>query len=285
MKQQINFFSDPHLQQALKKGGKVLASYNNKKGSFLVYPLFKDYNILYTNSQDKNKVQQIASKHNCIYSVIEILKPIAKFKKQSFKEFIPRATRQISLSMSLDQILKQMHPKGRYNIKLAQKHGLTVTSKVKMEDFYKLLTKTAQRDQFQINPPKYYQALFDCIPTKNIHLLGCYKDKKLIAAAIVYYYKKTAYYFYGASDPHYKKYMAPYLVQFKAIKQAKGHNQKTYDFLGISPYSPHPLDKVSEFKRKFGGQIVHFQANQIIVHKKLLFYLLKLRKLLKKFKP
>ena len=285
MKQQINFFSDPQLQQALKKGGKVLALYNNKKGSFLVYPLFKKYNILYTNSQDKNKIEQIASKHNCIYTVIETLKPVATFQQDSFKEFIPRATRQISLSVSLEQILKQMHPKGRYNIKVAQKHGLTVTSKVSMEDFYKLLRKTAKRDNFQINPLKYYKALFDCMPGKKIHLLGCYKDKDLIATAIMYYYKNTAYYFYGASDPHYKKYMAPYLIQFKAIERAKHQGQKVYDFLGISPYSPHPLDKVSEFKRKFGGQVVHFQANHIIVHKKLLFYLLKLRKLLKKFKP
>jgi len=78
--------------------------------------------------------------------------------------------------------------------------------------------------------------------------------------------------------------MAPYLIQHQAIKEAKQRKLKIYDFLGISPYSPHPLDKVSEFKRKFGGQIIHYQQNPIVIHKPILFGLLKIRKFLKSLK-
>ena len=283
-----NFFTDIHIQKVLKKSKKTTHHYNNKFGTFLIYPLFKDFTIIYAcqplNKKSTQFIKKLARRHNSIYTVIETLNPVQEFKHKSFKEFIPRATRQISLSQPLEEIYKQMHPKGRYNAKLAQKKALTVSKDLTAKQFYQLLQNTSVRDNFSINSKDYYTQLFKLIPNHQLHKYAVYLDKQLIAAAIVIDHKDTAYYLYGASDHKHRQLMAPYLIQHQAIKDAKQRKLKIYDFLGISPYSPHPLDKVSEFKRKFGGQIVHYQQNQIIIHKPILFGLLKIRKFLKNLK-
>jgi len=281
-----NFFCDQNLQKALKKSGKIVAAYNNKHGSFLIYHLFKNFTIVYTNAQTTKKVKKylnkLANKYNSIYAITENMQEVESFNKQSFKEFIPRATRKILLSQTQEQILADMHSKGRYNARLAEKKGLKVTSLVNLDDFYTLLKKTASRDNFHINNVEYFKELFNNIPKKQIHYYGIYFENKLIAASIVLDHKKTAYYFYGASDHSYRNLMAPYLIQHTAIFDAKKRGMQYYDFLGVSPYSPHPLDKVSDFKRKFGGKIYHFEQNKITVFKPLLFTLLIIRKTLKK---
>lgn len=282
-----NLFCNQNLQKALKNSGKIVTSKNNKLGSFLIYPLFKKYTIIYTNAKKTPKVKsylkKLAKKYNVIYALHETQEVIDKFETKSFKEFIPRATRIISLSESKEEILSQMHAKGRYNCKVAQKNNLKISTKWSLEDFYKLLEKTAKRDNFFINNKKYYQELFENIPSKQIHFYGIYKDSNLIAASIVIDHANTAYYFYGASDHDYRNLMAPYLIQHKAIFEAQKRGMQFYDFLGISPYSPHPLDKVSEFKRKFGGKIIHFKANKLTIFKPGIFFILMLRKKIKNF--
>jgi lipid II:glycine glycyltransferase (peptidoglycan interpeptide bridge formation enzyme) len=282
-----NFFCNQNLQKALKKSNKIRAVYNNKHGSFLIYPLFKKFTIIYTNAHPnkkvKNYLKKLSKKYNCIYAISENLQEIEKFQQKSFKEFIPRATRKILLTDSQEEILANMHSKGRYNAKVAQKKGLKVTNQFILEDFYELLSQTAQRDAFNINDKKYFEELFKNIPKNQIHYYSIYHQEKLIAASIVIDHAKTAYYFYGASNHKYRNLMAPYLIQHTAIFDAKKRKLTHYDFLGISPYSPHPLDKVSDFKRKFGGTVTHYTKNKLTVFKPFLFAMLYLRKTLKNF--
>ena len=78
----------------------------------------------------------------------------------------------------------------------------------------------------------------------------------MIAAGIFVFHGDTAIYYYGASssDREVRKHMAPYLLQWFAIGEAKKKGALTYDFLGISP--PGSVDDrlagVSAFKEKFG---------------------------------
>ena len=78
----------------------------------------------------------------------------------------------------------------------------------------------------------------------------------MIAAGIFVFHGDTAIYYYGASssDREFRKHMAPYLLQWFAIGEAKKRGCTTYDFLGIA--SPGSVDDrlagVSAFKEKFG---------------------------------
>lgn len=78
----------------------------------------------------------------------------------------------------------------------------------------------------------------------------------MIAAGIYVFYNLVGLYYYGAStsDPEIRKHMAPYLLQWEAIREAKSRGCIIYDFLGIAPPDDmeHPLMGVSSFKEKFG---------------------------------
>jgi lipid II:glycine glycyltransferase (peptidoglycan interpeptide bridge formation enzyme) len=87
-------------------------------------------------------------------------------------------------------------------------------------------------------------------------------EGKIIAGIIVTFFGDTATYYYGASSYEHRQIMAPYLLQWHAILEAKKDGCLIYDFLGISGGGKSAWDKrlsgVTEFKQKFGGEAVHY---------------------------
>lgn len=253
-----------------------------------VFHLFKKYTILYTNKVIP-ELNTISKKHHSVYTLIENTKQKQNNQptNHKIKEIIPRHTRTIDLNKTEDQILSDMHSKGRYNIRLSKKHGIKITESKDTKSFYKILEKTAKRDNFYINPLPHYQEMINHLePKAKAKLFLAYhpdKPNQPIAGIINTYIQNTATYYYGASDHDYRKHMAPYLLQWHAIKDAKSNNYHIYDFLGIAdPNQPKdPLKGVSSFKRKFGGQKIQFEDSKIIIHKPILYFALKIKKLLK----
>jgi lipid II:glycine glycyltransferase (peptidoglycan interpeptide bridge formation enzyme) len=78
----------------------------------------------------------------------------------------------------------------------------------------------------------------------------------VIAAGIFVYHHNTAIYYYGAStsDNELRKHMAPYLIQWEAIREGIKRGCRVYDFLGVAPPGAleHSLSGVSVFKERFG---------------------------------
>jgi len=82
------------------------------------------------NKEILEKLKQLTKKENCIFCQIETidytslqLSPLEEreFKIWYYKKFITPYTAIIDLTKSEDEILANMKPKGRYNIKLARK--------------------------------------------------------------------------------------------------------------------------------------------------------------------
>ena len=106
-------------------------------------------------------------------------------------------------------------------------------------------------------------------------------EKKVIAGIIVTYYGDTAIYYFGASGNEYRNLMAPYLLQFHAIKKAKEKGLNWYDFLGIAPEDAgkgHSLAGVSGFKLKFGGKTVQYMKAKELVYKSFWYWVMRIRK-------
>ena len=64
---------------------------------------------------------------------------------------LPNETLCLDLTLSEEQLLAQMHPKGRYNIGLANKKGVVVreyNDASSLNEFYPALIEAAQRDDF-----------------------------------------------------------------------------------------------------------------------------------------
>lgn len=171
----------------------------------------------------------------------------------------PRDSLIVDLRPTLDEILAQMKPKGRYNVRIGQKHGVNVVedgSWTGANDFIRIYEETAHRQGMDPKPPEYFEEL--------VSLLGYKKTGKLffaeyhglrLAAAIVVYFGARATYFFGASSAEYRNVMAPYVLHFEIMRRAKEAGFGSYDFWGIAPRDQvdHPWMDITSFKRKFGG--------------------------------
>ncbi len=172
----------------------------------------------------------------------------------------PRETLCVDLRPPEVEILVQMKPKGRYNIRLAQRHGVTVaedSSAKALADFLAIYRETAARQPMSEKPDSYFEALHETLATaKTGSFFFAEHEGKRLAAAVVIFFGEKATYFYGGSLGEQRQLMAPYLLHWEIMRAAKARGCAWYDFWGISPADnpEHPWWDFSVFKRKFGGR-------------------------------
>ena len=130
-----------------------------------------------------------------------------------------------------------MKSKTRYNIKLAEKKEVRIkkreVSGEYVEDFLRLSKIMAERQGIVTHNESYYRKMFEVIPSEIIKLYIAEYENKIIAANIIIFYGDMTTYLHGASDDKYKNLMAPYLLQWQAIKDAKAVGCAKYDFGGV----------------------------------------------------
>mgnify|MGYP000892723707 FL=1 len=180
----------------------------------------------------------------------------------------PEATVILNLTLTEEQLLAQMHQKGRYNIKLAQKHGVVVEQSTDIDAYYALAQSTGKRDGFTIKRKTEYHAFLKDLP--GSFLLMAMHNNKPIAGLLGVIWHGVGIYYYGASDHTYRALMAPYALQWEAIKMCKAQGCTSYDLLGIAP--PHaPKDDawqgITDFKKKFGSAVIEYPTEREIILK------------------
>jgi len=156
----------------------------------------------------------------------------------------------------LRTILAGMKQKTRYNIKLSQKRGVSVKaisnlksqiSNLYFEEFLRLVKITSKRDKITAHPENYYCKMFETIPPEILKLYVAEYEGKIIAANLVSFFGKTATYMHGASDNKHRDVMAPYLLQWQAIQDAKAAGWERYDFGGVK------TEKIPNFKSQISN--------------------------------
>ena len=108
----------------------------------------------------------------------------------------------LDLTKSEEEILKSMHPKTRYNIKVAQKHGVKViedNSDQAFEEYLKLTYETTKRQRFYAHTENYHRLMWQTLKPKIAHLFLAKYKNQVLAAWILFVYKDILYYPYGAS--------------------------------------------------------------------------------------
>jgi lipid II:glycine glycyltransferase (peptidoglycan interpeptide bridge formation enzyme) len=218
-------------------------------------------------------------------NVINIFTDTSLKIKTAIQTYQPENTLEIDLTLTENEILRQMKRKGRYNIKQAQKNEVEIEILKNSEflaqdldDFYKLTNETTYRDGFFGHEKSYYENFLKNLPKYAVLFFATYKCVR-IATAISTFCGDKAIYYFGASTskPEYRKIMAPYLLQWEMMKYAKNNGCKTYDFLGIAPMSDnykegydlqHDYAGITQFKTRFGGYRVNYgKSGEIILNK------------------
>lgn len=190
------------------------------------------------------EIKKVAKKEGAFFSRFE---PVFIDEKLNINELDlkkvtsrqPKQTLMIDLLQTEEEILANMKSKTRYNIRLAQKKGVKIEQSEDVKDidiFYKLALETSKRDGIKIYDINYYKKMaqaFSKYKKFKIHLAK-YKGE-VIASNLMIYYGDIAYYLHGASGNSMRNLMAPYILQWEAIKDAKKNGFKMYDFWGIAP--------------------------------------------------
>ena len=197
------------------------------------------------------------------------------------KEIQPKDTWILDLDKDEEELLKEMHCKTRYNIRLAKRKNIKVSrySEIeksdleKFEEFWKIMGKTAARDKFGLHPKDYYKKQLKVLGSQNlVNLFLAEFDGKIVGGIIVSFFGRQAVYMHGALDYEYRKYMASYLLQWEAILEAKRRGCHVYDFWGIknqkSKIKNQKWEGLSRFKQGFGGREVNYIGAWDLIYKK-----------------
>ena len=179
----------------------------------------------------------------------------------------PPRTMIVDIKGSEDEILARMKQKTRYNIRLAEKKGVTVRAWDDIKAFHDMLLITGGRDGFGIHSREYYQRAYELLQPRGMAeiLVAEYQDKPL-AALFVARHGNHAYYLYGASTDEERNRMPTYLLQWEAMKWAKARGCEEYDLWGVPDEDEATLEAnfekrhdglwgVYRFKRGFGGEL------------------------------
>lgn len=225
-----------------------------------------------------SQLRNLARQENSMFIKIEPLldstaQLLVKYGfRKSGKEIHPHKTIIINLQQSADELLAAMHHKTRYNIKVAENHGLNVQDlpageagrSDNVDKFLKLIRHTADKKNFGIHPEWYYKKLLDYFSLRNNNLEAklflVEKDDKAVAGAIVLldHYKSTGYYLHGASDYRSRSLMAPYLLHWHIMRTLQQSGFASYDLWGIDS-SKWP--GVTRFKLGWGGRQVEYPGS------------------------
>jgi lipid II:glycine glycyltransferase (peptidoglycan interpeptide bridge formation enzyme) len=172
----------------------------------------------------------------------------------------------LNLEKDAGELLSGMKPKWRYNIRLAEKKGIMVSEEgsAGLDIFYDLFRETGERDGIAVHAKDYYTSLFDLSREYRADkpVPRCYiarYEGEAIAAVITLFRREEATYLYGASSGSKRNLMAPYLLQWTAMLDAKKSGCMRYDLFGIPPNKDpsHPMAGLYLFKTGFGGKIIH----------------------------
>jgi len=199
---------------------------------------------------------------------------------KALKQVQPRATFILNLERDLDDIMKSFEEKTRYNIRLAEKKGVTIkedASEKGIGIFFDLYKKTATRDNFLVHPLSYYQKIREVLfPAGLGTVFIAYYENQPIGAVVIFTFGRTATYLYGASASEQRNVMPNHLLHWEVIRWAKERGFKEYDLWGIpvDPTEAHPLFGVYRFKKGFGGAFVKYIGVYDFPYSPLLNYLM-----------
>jgi peptidoglycan pentaglycine glycine transferase (the first glycine) len=189
---------------------------------------------------------------------------------KAFEETQPEWRQIIDISQTEEEILNQMKPKGRYNIRLALKHGVKKSQNINRQSqidiFYRLYKETAKFQNISRRNKKYFESMAKILPENEIDIIIAEYQGEPLSVLLLAFYDGVASYLYGGTSRENKQVMAPYLAHWEAIREARTRDCYKYDLLAVSPEANggepgekrgHKYENLTRFKEQFGGRKVN----------------------------
>ncbi len=147
-----------------------------------------------TSEQFWKEVDSICKKNHAVFLKIEPDTWADEFQLSSLPTFKlsphniqPPRTIVVDIKDSEETILARMKPKCRYNIRLAEKKGVTVRAWDNIPAFHEMMTVTGGRDNFGVHSKEYYQRAYGLFhPKGTCELLVAEYEGKPLASLMVF---------------------------------------------------------------------------------------------------
>ncbi len=160
-----------------------------------------------------------------------------------------------------DAVQATFHQKTRYNIRVAERYGVTteVYGTEAIDDFLKLHQETATRDRFSPHADEYTRALVEALAEHEMARIRLAKfEGRPLAGSIEIVYGDMTTYLFGASSSFDREKMAPYALHWSAMRVAMQEGKRWYNFGGGNPVEKTHRDYraswegVTQFKERWG---------------------------------
>jgi lipid II:glycine glycyltransferase (peptidoglycan interpeptide bridge formation enzyme) len=180
---------------------------------------------------------------------------------------ISRATIIVDLRPDEDALLASFKPKCRYNIRLAQRRGVTVAP-VPLEDesiatMYSLMASTRDRAGFTLRSKEYFSQYWHLHAAAGQgQLFFASLDGEVLAGVFATYLGRKGWYKDGGSTKEHAAVMAPHLLQWEVMRWLRSRGVEAYDLVAVPPAAEltpaHPLYGLYRFKSGFSERITEY---------------------------
>ena len=146
-----------------------------------------------------------------------------------------RNTVTLDISPSEETLLAGMKQKTRYNVRLAERKGVRVRlgGPADLDLLYRMYAETSVRDGFAIRGLDYYRDAWGRFMAAGLaQPLVAEVDGEPVGGLVIFRYARTAWYLYGMSREAHRDKMPNHLLQWCAIRWAKGQGCTSLRFLG-----------------------------------------------------
>lgn len=210
-------------------------------------------------SKEEEEALKIFAEHGCTLS------PRDQFAKSNVL---------LDLTKSEEDLLADMHTKQRYNIKYAEKNGVTSRLAESQEDFdtfWKMFEETSVRQKYYIRPKSYYQKIWNMFKdTGMVYILIVEGKAEPLASWMLFKYEDVLYYPYGGSSEKHRNLFGSVYIGWQAILLGKKLGCKIFDMWGASENPDNQEDPwwgFTNFKLKYGGQhITYMDSYDFVVN-------------------
>ena len=290
------------IRRGIEKNGKIVDGF-----ALTIHKIPKTkFNIGYLPKGNKptkeiiEELKKIGRENNCIFIQLEPnIEVNAKWRIEKGKfDLIPAArplftkhSFEINLEKSEEDLLKEFNSKTRYNIRLAEKKGVSVeidNSEKAFKKYLELTNETTTRQNFYAHTSDYHKKMWETLRMENgparqspdgssrmaggewkmenenklsAHLLIAKFENEILTTWILFTFHDTLYYPYGASTQKHKNLMANNLVMWEAIRFGKSLGLKKFDLwgaLGPDASENDPWYGFHKFKLGYNPRAVEF---------------------------
>lgn len=216
-------------------------------------------------------LKKIGKDNNCAFIKLEPdiettnTHSIPNIFKKSPKALFTKFNFVLDITKSEEELLKNMHSKTRYNIRVAQKHGVKVLEGLddkSFETYLKLYFETTKRQGYHGHNKFYHKKVWETLKeNKMARILIATLNNQPLTAWMLLNFKDTLYYPYGGSSKIHPEVMANNLVAWEAIKFGKKLKLKKFDMwgaLGPNADTKDPWFGFHRFKMGYGGKLTEY---------------------------